>query len=73
MDNLFKRIKSLLDKLSSKPRIDGLQLSDAGLEYVFFEYEKPKTVALRLPPGILKNGKLEDSAQFLGYVKNSTI
>ena len=69
MDNLFKRIKSLLDKLSSKPRIDGLQLSDAGLEYVFFEYEKPKTVALRLPPGILKNGKLEDSAQFLGYVK----
>ncbi len=72
-NNLLKKIsvwvKFFLEKLSSKPRIDGLQLSDAGLEYVFFEYEKPKTVALRLPPGILKNGKLEDSAQFLGYIK----
>ncbi len=65
MNNFLTKIKFLLEKLSSKPQIDGLELSDASIQYVFLEYNKPKTVALRLPPGIFKSGKLEEPKQFL--------
>lgn len=56
----FTKIGFFLEKLSSKPRIDGLQIGDSSLEYVFLEYDKPKTTSLRLPPGIFRNGKLQE-------------
>ncbi len=64
MQNLIKKILYLLEKLSSKPRIDGLEIHDAGLEYVFLEEQMPRTAAVRLPPGVFENGKLKNHEQF---------
>ena len=65
MNGLFKKIFFLLEKLSSKPRIDGLTIHDGGFEYVFLEQQVPHTVAVRLPPGVLENGKLKNREQCL--------
>ncbi|GEM_PF-3299365 len=64
MQKLLKKTLSLLEKLSSKPRIDGLEIHDGGLEYVFLEEQTPRTAAVRLPPGVLENGKLKNPEQF---------
>jgi hypothetical protein len=65
MNILFTKVKFFLEKLSSKPQIDGLEFNDTAIQYVSLEFDKPRTVALRLPPGIFKNGKLEGPNQFL--------
>jgi hypothetical protein len=64
MSGFFNKLKFFLEKLSSRPQIDGLYVSDAALQYVFFEFDKPKTVTLRLPPGIFVNGQLRQPNQF---------
>lgn len=64
MRQLLKKILYLLEKLSSKPRIDGLEIHDGGLEYVFLEEQTPRTAAVRLPPGVFENGKLKNPGQF---------
>ncbi len=65
MKKFFEKIKFFLEKLSSKPQFDGLQISESALEYVFIGLDKPRTIALRLPPGIFKNNKLQEPNQFL--------
>ncbi len=64
MQKALKQILYLLEKLSSKPRIDGLEIHDGGLEYVFLEEQVPRTAAVRLPPGVFENGKLKNPEQF---------
>jgi hypothetical protein len=64
MKNLLHKIVGFLEKLSSKPKVDGLEISDGSLAYVYFEGDTPKTAAVRLAPGVVKNGKLEDKAAF---------
>ncbi len=64
MLKFFKKIIFLLEKLSSKPRIDGLQVSDGSLEYVFLEEGVPHVAAVRVPPGVLENGIVKDSERF---------
>ncbi|MCL4404238.1 hypothetical protein M1432_02760 [Patescibacteria group bacterium] len=65
MKNIFKKIVPLIDKLSSKPAIDGLEISDASLTYAYFYKDEIKTTAVKLAPGIVKGGKLEDKAAFI--------
>jgi hypothetical protein len=69
MKDFIKKIIFFLEKLSSKPRIDGLQLSEGSLEYAYLEYGQPKTAALRLPPGVFKKNKLEQPDQLLEALK----
>lgn len=64
MKEALNKIVHLLERLSSKPQIDGLEISDGGLAYVYFEGETPKTAAVRLPPGVVQGGKLMDKAAF---------
>ena len=65
MGNILGKIKFLLEKLSSRPKFDGLEVNESALKYVFMEFDKPKTVSLRLPPGIFKDNKLQEPNQFL--------
>jgi hypothetical protein len=51
-----------LDKLSSRPKIGGLQISDSALQFVLIEKDQPRTAALRLPPGIIKVGRIQNRA-----------
>ncbi len=69
MGKLFRNIIRLLEKLSSKPRVDGLEVTDAALTYVYLDNDVPKTAAVRLAPGILRSGKLEDKAAFIEALK----
>ncbi len=64
MTNFLKKSLDLLEKLSSKPRIDGLEITNGAIKYAYFEDGHPKTVAVKLPPGIIVAGKLVDQAQF---------
>jgi hypothetical protein len=62
----------ILDKLSSKPKIGGLLISDASLQYVFLDGvsgEAPKYFSVRLPPGVLREGKIEAPDQFAIYLR----
>ncbi len=67
--SIFKRIsvgtKFFLEKLSSKPMLGGLEISDSALECVFMEFDKPRTATVRLPPGVFKNKKLQEPNQLL--------
>ncbi len=63
MQELFKKILYLLERLSSKPRIDGLQISDGSLEYVFLEEGTPRIAAVRIPPGVFENGTIKNREQ----------
>ncbi|MGC9611207.1 MAG: hypothetical protein ABSE68_03265 [Minisyncoccia bacterium] len=65
----MKKIVFFLEKLSSKPRIDGLEINEGSISYAYLEYDKPKTLALRLPPGIFKDNKLAEPDQLLKYLK----
>ncbi len=63
MKKIQLKIKYFLERLSSRPQIGGLQITDSSLQYVHISGE-PKSFALRLPPGVLKDGRIQDQAQF---------
>lgn len=62
----FKKATYYFERLSSKPIIGGMQISNSGIQYVVFEKKlEPKMFSLRLPPGVIKEGHLQDPDQFL--------
>ncbi|MDI6734274.1 MAG: hypothetical protein QMD50_02155 [Patescibacteria group bacterium] len=64
MKKFLKKIFYLLERLSAKPKVGGFQISDSVLQYVLIDKEL-KVFSLRLPPGIVKEGKVIDVNQFL--------
>ncbi len=64
MGKFLRKIVQLLEKLSSKPRVDGLEINEAGLTYVYFEKGVPKTASVRLAPGAIQDGRLADKNSF---------
>lgn len=69
MKDLFQKIGRLIDKLSSKPLVYGLEISESSLTYVYFESNAPKTAAVKLATGVIKDGKLADRAAFIEALK----
>ncbi len=68
MSEFLKIFASFLEKLSSKPKIGGLVISDAALQYLLLEGDTPKYFSVRLPPGVMKEGKPEAPDQFVMYL-----
>ncbi|HEY4475223.1 MAG TPA: hypothetical protein VJB92_00650 [Candidatus Paceibacterota bacterium] len=63
--------KKLLKKLNPSPPVGGLAVSSNALRFVSLrEGEKPIAVSLRLPPGILENGRVKDLQNFKMALKN---
>lgn len=62
MKNFFKKIYFFFEKLSFRPKIGGLQISDSGIQFVLIEDDRPLTAAFRLPPGVIKNGVIQDKS-----------
>jgi len=60
MGKYLKKFFVFLEKLSSKPKIGGLEISDSSIKYVYFNELEQKAVAIKLPPGIIKDGKIVD-------------
>lgn len=61
---MLKKLRQLFEWLSSKPKIGGLEISSSGVTYVRFDGGLD-TFSLRLPPGTIREGKVEDSAKLL--------
>ncbi|MFA5083809.1 MAG: hypothetical protein WC475_00275 [Candidatus Paceibacterota bacterium] len=56
--------------MSSQPAIGGLEISDSALRFLRIEGGKITTASLRLPPGIILDGKINDRQNFLAALKN---
>lgn len=63
--NFFSRF---LDRLSSKPRVAGVYLTNGGMEYVLSGKE-PKAFAVKFPDGVVRDGRLQKKEDFLATAK----
>ncbi len=64
-NRIFQRTLAFFEKLSSKPRIDGMEITATAVKYAFFEGEEVKTAAVKLPPGTIVAGKVADRGQLI--------
>ena len=62
MNTFFQKLWYALERLSSRPIVGGLQLSDAAAQYVVIDTE-PRTLSLRFPPGVIQDGKIASQEQ----------
>ncbi len=70
MPKLLKSFGYFLEKLTSRPVLGGMQITDSGLQYVHIDKEKRMVnFSLRLPPGILRGGKILDKSQFVDVLR----
>src|SRR3989338_4204727 len=70
LSRLTGYLQGVFKHLNPAPPIGGLEISDSALRYVLFENNVPQVAALRLPPGILENGRVKDRANFVAALKN---
>ncbi|MEK7624108.1 MAG: pilus assembly protein PilM [Patescibacteria group bacterium] len=66
---MVKNFFSLLWRLSSQPLVGGLEINDSAVRFLRVDGEKTKTASLRLPPGIIVDGKINDRQNFLAVLK----
>jgi len=64
MKKFFESLVRFLEKLSSKPKVGALQINDSSLQYLILEKGGPVSFSLRLPPGVIKEGKIESPKEF---------
>lgn len=62
-------ITELIQKLSTEPTIGGLVLGDAVAQYISLG-ATPKAASVRLPPGIIREGRILDQAKLLLVLKS---
>jgi Tfp pilus assembly PilM family ATPase/Tfp pilus assembly protein PilN len=68
-NELNKFFSSIIKKLSSQPAVGGLEISDSAIRFLHIKGEKITKASLRLPPGIILNGKINDRQNFLSALK----
>jgi len=63
---LFIFLGNTLKKLSSRPKIGGLQITDSSIQYVLLlgNGNRPLIFSLNFPPGTVKAGKIQDKKMF---------
>lgn len=61
---LKKRAIYLVEQLSSRPEIGGLQINNNSLQFVLIEENKPRTAVLKLAPGIILDGRIKNREEF---------
>src|SRR3989344_1027417 len=66
LDFFFGKI---FDRLSSRPKMGGLQVTNSGLSYVFSEAKPPKAYSVKFPPGTLKDGRMQKRDDFIAAGK----
>jgi len=63
--NFFKsKLVYLIEQLSSRPKIGGLQINNNSLAFVLIEEGSPKTAVLPLSPGIISDGRVKNKDEF---------
>ncbi len=66
---ISKYLSNLIQKLSTEPTIGGLVLGDAVVQYVSLG-PVPKAASVRLPPGIIREGRILDQAKLVLALKS---
>ncbi|MFA6407383.1 MAG: hypothetical protein WCV80_01615 [Candidatus Paceibacterota bacterium] len=66
--DIIQKLQFLLKQLSSEPLVGGLQISDYALQYVALK-GGVQTASVKMPPGVVREGRLVDGVQFFAYLK----
>ncbi|HXF44452.1 MAG TPA: hypothetical protein VNK70_03255 [Candidatus Paceibacterota bacterium] len=61
----MNNFKKFLEKLSSRPKIGALQITDSQLQYAIMEDGRVANFSLRLTPGVIREGKVENRDMFI--------
>lgn len=69
MKTLIHNLVLFFEKLSSRPKVGGLEITNSGIQYLLIDDGEIIKRAIRLPPGVMRNGELKDRATFLGALK----
>jgi Tfp pilus assembly PilM family ATPase len=68
--NLFANLTAFFENLALKPRLGGFQINDSNLRYLQINKDdKPQTFSVKLPPGIVLGGKVQDEEAFVSYLR----
>lgn len=61
------KLAKLVERLSSRPKVGGLQITDSSVQYVYLGSDQFEPIAffIKLPPGIVQGGKIQDPKSFL--------
>jgi hypothetical protein len=62
---LRNSFQKLLRFLRVRPMVGGLEISDTALRFAEWSGGRWVTAGLRLPPGLVENGKIKDRDQFI--------
>ena len=62
--SFYKKAGQILARLSSKPLLGGIYVSNFGIQYISFIGGVPKMISLRFPPGVVTDGRIQDKEQF---------
>lgn len=57
-------IKRVFNNLSSRPSVAGLEVSESAILFARIDNNTPKTFSVKLPPGVVKESRIEDPGQF---------
>lgn len=63
----FKKFYNLINP---QPEIAGLEISDAYLRYVFLKGKKANFISVKIPPGVVEEGKIKDKDKFLAVISD---
>lgn len=61
---ITQQIKYFLERLSSKPNVGGLLITDSALLYLSIEAGKVRPLTIKLPYGIIREGRVLDIQKF---------
>lgn len=62
--------RKVLAFLNPSPEVGGLQISESALRYIELKDGTVNAAALRLPPGILENGRVKSAPNFIAALKS---
>lgn len=66
-EKFFNKFSSIL---KIKSTVGGLEISDNAIKFICFKDQKWKMAGLRLPPGVLEEGKIKNREGFVAALKN---
>jgi hypothetical protein len=61
---ILQKVKYFLERLSSKPNIGGLLITDASIQYLSIEAGSIKPYTIKLPYGVIRGGRVIDEQKF---------
>ncbi len=71
--SLFKKyiewFSKILEKLSSRPPVGGIFISGLGVQFISFETGSPQTFFFKFPPGVIRDGKIENKEEFANSLR----